>query len=65
VGFDVASAREDASSGRLGIISVQQRTALLGGTLEIRSRPGDGTTAHAVLPLVARQLPGPASQLAA
>lgn len=65
VGFDAARAGEDASSGRMGIISMQQRTALLGGTLEIRSRPGDGTTAHAVLPLVARQLPGPASQLAA
>lgn len=63
VGFDVARAAEDASSGRLGIISMQQHTALLGGTLEIRSRRGDGTTAHAVLPLAAR--PGPARQLAA
>jgi signal transduction histidine kinase len=41
VGFDPVAAQR--SSGRLGLTSMQERAAELGGYLEIRSQPGDGT----------------------
>jgi two-component system sensor histidine kinase DegS len=33
-----------AASGKLGLIDMQQRIGLLGGTLKIRSKPGEGTS---------------------
>lgn len=50
-GFDVAAAREQAGAGAsLGMVSMEERVALAGGTLEIRSRPGHGSTVLAVFP---------------
>lgn len=46
VGFD---AREDFP-GHLGLRSMRERVARLGGALEIRSEPGSGTTVRASLP---------------
>ena len=40
-GFDLAGVR---GRGGLGIISMQERARLLGGTLSLDSRPGEGTT---------------------
>lgn len=47
VGFDPAAERERAS---LGLASMHERIALLGGRLDLRSRPGQGTTVTAWLP---------------
>jgi signal transduction histidine kinase len=42
VGFDVAEAR--SRSRRLGLTSMEERAQALGGTVEIESEPGSGTT---------------------
>jgi signal transduction histidine kinase len=52
VGFDVAALREEAVRGAsLGLLSMEERTALAGGGLEFRSAPGQGTEVHAWFPL--------------
>lgn len=51
-GFDVRAARTRAAAGgRLGLISMAERVALVGGELSIESAPGRGTTVRAELPL--------------
>ncbi|RYG56678.1 sensor histidine kinase, partial [bacterium] len=45
-GFDT-----DQNSGRLGVLGMQERLAIVGGTLEIESIPGDGTSVFARVPL--------------
>jgi signal transduction histidine kinase len=47
-GFDV---EEAARQGRLGLLGMRERASLLGGTLEIESSPGKGTTVYARIPL--------------
>lgn len=47
IGFDPAAGRERAS---LGLASMRERVALLGGRLDIRSRPGQGTQLAAWVP---------------
>ena len=50
-GFDVeAAAAEAARAGRLGLLGMRERLELLGGTLEVESSPGSGTTLFARLP---------------
>jgi signal transduction histidine kinase len=52
VGFDVASLRGEAVRGAsLGLLSMEERTALAGGGLEFKSAPGEGTEVHAWFPL--------------
>ena len=52
VGFDVAGARERAVGGAsLGVLSMEERTALAGGGIEYRAAPGHGTEVHAWFPL--------------
>jgi signal transduction histidine kinase len=48
-GFDQTAVREDA----LGLVGMRERLALVGGTLEIESTPGAGTTIAAQVPLTA------------
>ncbi len=48
--FDPALA---SSSGGLGLISMRERTEVLGGQLTIRSAAGQGTTVHVRIPLPA------------
>jgi two-component system sensor histidine kinase UhpB len=51
-GFDLAAAETLASGGgSIGIVGMRERVSLLGGELEIRSRPGGGTEVRATLPL--------------
>ena len=51
-GFDPeGKRRKGLSGGGLGLIGMRERTALLGGTLEIESRTGGGTTVYARVPL--------------
>jgi two-component system NarL family sensor kinase len=47
-GFDP----EDAPSGRYGLIGLNERTKLLGGSLRIESSPGTGTRVEVVIPIV-------------
>jgi signal transduction histidine kinase len=48
-GFDVAAAVGDHRRG-LGLISIRERTAHVGGTLSVRSTPGRGTRLSVELP---------------
>jgi light-regulated signal transduction histidine kinase (bacteriophytochrome) len=50
-GFDVAATAGTPRRG-LGIVSVRERLALIGGGVEIRSAPGAGTVAVVSLPLI-------------
>jgi two-component system sensor histidine kinase UhpB len=51
-GFDVAAARQRAThGGSQGLLSMQERVALVGGELAIESAPGRGTTIRALLPV--------------
>jgi signal transduction histidine kinase len=49
VGFDTNDIRK---SGHLGMLGMQERAQMAGGTLQIESRPGGGTTIVAEVPYV-------------
>ena len=52
-GFDPEKATDGGGPGeRLGLSSMRERVALLGGHLEVRSRPGEGTEVVAEIPFV-------------
>ena len=52
VGFDLeASLEPTARRQPLGLIGMQERASLLGGTVIVDSRPGGGTTVSVTLPL--------------
>jgi PAS domain S-box-containing protein len=52
-GFDPEEATEGGGPGeRLGLSSMRERVALLGGHLEVHSQPGEGTEVVAEIPLV-------------
>jgi PAS domain S-box-containing protein len=51
IGFDVAARLAAAHyEKRLGLLGMKERVALLGGTMEIQSRPGQGTKIFIELP---------------
>jgi two-component system, NarL family, sensor histidine kinase UhpB len=51
-GFDVEAATAPGRGpGKLGLLGMRERAALAGGTLEIESSPGKGTTVFARVPL--------------
>ncbi len=51
-GFDLASVVTPTPTGQgLGLLGMRERLALVGGTLEIDTRPGGGTTVRATVPL--------------
>jgi signal transduction histidine kinase len=51
-GFDVGEAMDRASSGKaIGLLGMQERVGMVGGEIEIDSRPGGGTRIHVRLPL--------------
>lgn len=56
VGFDTAHSRVgvDLSSGGYGMLSMAERAELVGGTLEVLSAPGQGTTVTVTVPLEAQ-----------
>jgi PAS domain S-box-containing protein len=51
VGFDPQAAADSATDKRLGLIGMRERAALAGGSLQIVSRPGGGTTVIARFPV--------------
>lgn len=54
IGFDVAAVRGRPSSDlSLGLLGMQERVQLIGGQIEIRSDPEQGTQIRAVFPLLA------------
>lgn len=50
VGFDPSTARK---TGGVGLRSIEERTAKVGGTLAMQSKPGDGTRIRVEIPLLA------------
>ena len=46
-GFDAASATALYSQGKLGLLGMRERVSLVGGTLDIDSEPGHGTSVTA------------------
>lgn len=53
-GFDSSAAPSPGTSRGLGLLSMQERAAQVGGTAAITSRVGQGTTVRAILPLRGR-----------
>ena len=53
-GFEVEPVtRQAVRGGRLGLVGMQERIGLVGGTLNIVSKPGSGTTVECRIPLAA------------
>jgi signal transduction histidine kinase len=51
-GFDPSQVSARRATGRgLGLAALDERTRMLGGTLEIESRPGSGTRVNCVIPI--------------
>jgi signal transduction histidine kinase len=51
-GFEAAALlRAPATQGKLGLLGMQERATLVGGSVEIESNPGAGTTVFVRLPL--------------
>ncbi|MES2465185.1 MAG: ATP-binding protein [Armatimonadota bacterium] len=46
-GFDAAEAMQQ---GRLGLTGMRERAEMMGGSLEVESPPGKGTTIYARIP---------------
>lgn len=51
VGFDPGQDQPDEPGGGLGLVGMHERAALIGGSLEIESAPGRGTTIYVRVPL--------------
>ena len=52
VGFDAEASRSGAERGEtFGLLGIQERVELLGGRVDIRSRPGQGTSIHITFPM--------------
>jgi two-component system sensor histidine kinase DegS len=49
-GFDLQRSASDVSAGKLGLIGMQERARLLGGTIDIQSAPGEGTSVVVTVP---------------
>jgi two-component system sensor histidine kinase UhpB len=53
-GFELdAAKRRAAAGGSLGVVGMEERAALAGGSLELRTAPGQGTVLLATFPLTA------------
>jgi PAS domain S-box-containing protein len=51
IGFDSEATRKTGSDRGLGLLGMRERAAIIGGTVEIESSPGKGTTVFARVPL--------------
>ncbi|MDE2764087.1 MAG: ATP-binding protein [Gemmatimonadota bacterium] len=50
-GFEWTKAEALDGDGRIGLTGMHERAALVGGTLTVRSAPGEGTTIRASVPV--------------
>jgi PAS domain S-box-containing protein len=65
-GFDTAAiGGVEVSSRRLGLRGMQERAVLLGGSLEVESSPGSGTTLFVRMPVDASRTSGETDQVSA
>jgi signal transduction histidine kinase len=52
VGFDLHATMERAAAGKaIGLLGMQERVRMLGGEIQIDSRPGQGTQIRVNLPI--------------
>jgi signal transduction histidine kinase len=51
IGFDEERAREFAREGHFGLAGMAQRASMIGGTLQVRSKPGGGTSVLVDVPM--------------
>jgi len=56
-GFDQAAMEAKSANGHFGLFSVRERMQAMGGQLEVRSRPGEGTKVTMTLPLTKKGAP--------
>ncbi len=55
-GFDLDAARRRAAAGgSLGVVGMEERVALVGGSFELRTAPGQGTVLLATFPLSSKE----------
>jgi signal transduction histidine kinase len=60
-GFDLEAARRRAvAGGNLGVVGMEERIALAGGSIELRTAPGQGTILLATFPLSSKGSAQPA-----
>ena len=52
LGFEVPSKLPKREKGGFGLVGMRERASLIGGTFEIESAPGKGTTVFIRVPLV-------------
>jgi two-component system sensor histidine kinase DegS len=50
IAFDVAHVLDSRRNKRLGLIGMRERVEMVGGTFQVRSTPGTGTTISSMLP---------------
>ena len=60
VGFDASNATQLLREGHFGLAGMRERASLVGGSLEVSSAPGHGTTVEARLPSQLSQFEAPA-----
>ena len=55
VGFQLGEEVELLKGGHYGLAGMRERVAMAGGTLEVQSAPGHGTTIEVALPVVTNE----------
>jgi two-component system sensor histidine kinase UhpB len=61
-GFDLPRALSRAAKGKsMGLLSMRERVQLLGGAMAIESRPGEGTSVSALIPMNQPEFPDEAA----
>ena len=51
IGFDASATNADTKRKGFGLVGMRERASLIGGTLEIESVPGEGTTIFVRVPV--------------
>ncbi|MGN6185365.1 MAG: CheR family methyltransferase [Thermoanaerobaculia bacterium] len=51
IGFDLGDGAEDGAHGNFGLLGIRERVSLIGGTFNVESTPGKGTTLYVRVPV--------------
>lgn len=51
MGFDLVDGTEDGAHGNFGLLGIRERVSLIGGTFNVESTPGKGTTLYVRVPV--------------